>query len=210
MLITISGLPGSGKSTVAGLLAKKLRLPRYSIGNIRREMAKERGLTLEAFNALGEKKAFTDRHVDAWQRRQAKKLGKGVFEGRTSFYFIPESIKIFLTVSLRTGARRIMNDRSAHRRFEADWTHLSSVEQSLRRRIASDTKRYRQYYQINIFKPSHYDLVIDTTNQTPKQTFTLVLKYLAKISQENTKVGKQGKTHNYSTAKKNKLGKRKR
>ena len=42
MIIAISGKAGSGKSTVAKLLASKLRLRHYSIGDLMREMAKEK------------------------------------------------------------------------------------------------------------------------------------------------------------------------
>lgn len=44
MIITISGYPGSGKSTIADIIAKKLKLKRYSVGNFRRELAKKRGI----------------------------------------------------------------------------------------------------------------------------------------------------------------------
>ena len=53
MKLTLSGKPGSGKSVVADILAEKLNLKRYSVGNYRREMAKKRGMTLAEFNKLG-------------------------------------------------------------------------------------------------------------------------------------------------------------
>ena len=60
MIITISGKPGSGKSTIAKILAEKLKLKHYSAGDFRREKAKKLCLSLEEFNKLGEKKDFTD------------------------------------------------------------------------------------------------------------------------------------------------------
>ena len=41
MIISISGFPGSGKSTIAKLLAEKLKWPRYYMGGLRREAAKK-------------------------------------------------------------------------------------------------------------------------------------------------------------------------
>jgi cytidylate kinase len=45
MIITLSGAPGSGKSTVAEALVKKFHLTRYYMGQIRRDQAKEHHLT---------------------------------------------------------------------------------------------------------------------------------------------------------------------
>ena len=64
MKITISGTPGSGKSTIGKLVSKKLKLKYYDVGNMRRKMAKDMGLTIQEFNKLGEKKSFTDKEVD--------------------------------------------------------------------------------------------------------------------------------------------------
>ena len=46
MLITISGLPGSGKTTVARLVARELGLEHVYAGDIFRRQAEEHGLTL--------------------------------------------------------------------------------------------------------------------------------------------------------------------
>ncbi len=45
MLLTVSGPPGSGKSTTAGLLAEAFDLDHVSGGDIFRELADERGYT---------------------------------------------------------------------------------------------------------------------------------------------------------------------
>ena len=169
MIVTISGLPGAGKTTVGRLLAKKLRVRFYSMGALRRQAARERGMTLEEFNALGETKGFTDKYFDEWQAAKGRKMKHGVIEGRTSFHFIPHSLKVFLSVKPHEGAKRIWRDTSESRKFEAHFSTLASVKKSLTRRIASDRRRYRKYYQLNIFSPTHYDYILDTTKMTPDQ-----------------------------------------
>jgi cytidylate kinase len=42
MIITIAGTVGSGKSTVGRIIAKRLGLKHYSIGDLMREMAEQR------------------------------------------------------------------------------------------------------------------------------------------------------------------------
>ncbi|MEK7538155.1 MAG: cytidylate kinase family protein [Patescibacteria group bacterium] len=179
MIVTISGYPGSGKSTVGKMLAKRWHCPYYSIGAIRRSMARERGMTLEEFNRYGESNFVTDRDVDAWQAKRGRELTTAVFEGRTAWHFIPQSIKVFFTVDPKVGAKRIAEDLAAHRRFEANWTNLASVERALSARIKSDSKRYRKYYRLNVFDRRHYDLIIDTTKHRPHDTLRMIVKYLA-------------------------------
>ena len=41
MIITISGLPGSGKSTIGKMLAKKLGYKFYSMGDLRGKIEKK-------------------------------------------------------------------------------------------------------------------------------------------------------------------------
>ena len=68
-IITISGDPSSGKSTVIEQLRKDLedkgfKVSVYSIGNEFREMAKEKGLSVEEFNVYAEKRKNIDKMID--------------------------------------------------------------------------------------------------------------------------------------------------
>ena len=75
MIVTISGTPGSGKSTVGKLIAKKLGLKHYSIGNLMRSMAKEKGLTL---GELGELAKTDNGKIDhELDDMQIKPIGNG-------------------------------------------------------------------------------------------------------------------------------------
>ena len=68
MIITISGVPGSGKSTAGKSVARKLGYEYVSMGDFRGKMAMERGLTIDELNKLGEKEDWTDRQADEYQR----------------------------------------------------------------------------------------------------------------------------------------------
>lgn len=189
MIITISGKPGSGKSTLAKMLAKKLNYKHYYMGGMRREVARQRGMTLQELNALGEHEAWTDHEIDEFQKKIGETEDKCVIEGRTSFLFIPHSLKIFIDVSPQVGAERVFRDvQKSDERNEDD--HLSSVAavlESHKRRIASDTKRYQQYYQVNVNDPSHYDFVVDTSNLDVQQSFDALDRYVSEAFKKGSK-----------------------
>lgn len=198
MIVTISGTPGSGKTTVGKAIAKKLGYKYYSIGALRRTMAVERGMTLQQLNVLGEKQPFTDREVDKWQRMLGQTKNNLVVEGRTSFYFIPHSIKLFLKVDMLAAAKRTLHDFAHVRRFEASkhYTTPQQLAHGFRQRIASDNRRYKKYYGLDIFRPSHYDLIVDTTKKSPSQVLNLILHFIANnkdkfVSRDNAGISRQ-------------------
>src|SRR3989339_449433 len=107
MIITLNGKPGSGKSSIAQALADELGYRRYYMGQVRRDLAKQHGLTLAELNAVGEKEDWTDRPVEAEVERLGRTEDNFIIEGRTAWHFIPQSLKVFLDVSLSVGAQRI-------------------------------------------------------------------------------------------------------
>jgi predicted cytidylate kinase len=178
MIITISGLPGSGKTTVGRIIAKKLGYKFYSIGDLRGRMAMERGLTIDQLNELGMKEAWTDKEVDAYQEELGKKEDNFVIESRLGFYFIPESVKIFLGVDLKKAAERVFRDQRPDEKTKAS---VAETLESMKKRIQSDKMRYRKYYGIADFMDrAHYDIVIDTTGLTIKE---VVDKIMMKLSE---------------------------
>ena len=54
-IITISGKPGSGKSSTADRVAELLSYTRYSSGDFVRDMTRKQKITLTAFNEIAEK-----------------------------------------------------------------------------------------------------------------------------------------------------------
>jgi len=182
MVITINGTPGSGKSTVAKKLAKRLNWPRFYGGGIRRTQAKAMGLTLAEFNKLGEKESFTDDEVDNYIKKIPKKHPRCIIESRTAWYLIPKSIKIYIDVDEKTGAARVFNELKKHdKRNEDKKLHsIQEVLKSHKQRKLSDYKRYKKYYHFNLYDKKNYDFILDTTNLNKKQVFSEVYNYIKK------------------------------
>lgn len=179
MIITITGIPGSGKTTVVKMLAEELNVPWYSVGDLRGKMAKEQGMTIDELNALGEKEAFTDEEVDLYQKKLGESGESFVIDGRLSWYFIPNSFKIFLDVNPDVGAQRIFNaSLLGERGDEIGYTSVLETKKFVEQRVASDQRRYQKYYNVNFINPSNYDLVIDTSVLTPESVVKTILAHV--------------------------------
>jgi len=183
MIITITGEPGSGKSTIGKRLARKLNYEHYYIGQIRRDAAKKRGMTLAEYNKYGETHPETDTEVDDYQRDLGKEKNNFVIEGRTSWFFIPNSIKVYISVDPLEGAKRVFKElqEDNNRNEDKNLANLEDVERSHKDREQSDALRYKKYYNIDYFDKSVYDVVVDTTNLNRDEAFEAVWAEVEKI-----------------------------
>lgn len=173
MLITISGVPGSGKTTVARLLSRRLGLPHVYAGDLYRREAEKRSLSLEEFNRLSEKDHSIDRGLDAKMAAYARQGGV-VLEGRLAGFIAVqegvEALKVWLTASDEVCARRVAQ------REGRDWRDV--VRQN-RLRQGSDAKRYKEIYGFDLSDTSIYDVILHSDNETPERLAEKILACVA-------------------------------
>ncbi|MDP2918221.1 MAG: cytidylate kinase family protein, partial [bacterium] len=143
MIITISGRPGSGKSTVGKMLAKKLGYNFYSMGDLRGKMAMERGITINELNEIGKREGWTDREPDEYQKKLGKTEDNFVIDSRLGFYFIPHSFKVFIEVDSKIGAERVFKNQ---RPDEKPITDIKEMQTAFESRAKQDDERYQKYY----------------------------------------------------------------
>jgi len=172
MIITISGIAGSGKSTVAKLLAKKLNYNHYSIGDFMREIAKERNISLLELSKQAEEDKTIDKELDKKQIELGKTEDNFVIDSRLGFHFIKDSKKIFLDVNLNEAAKRILKEKRQHEQYK----DIQESIEKIKKRIKSEDKRYRGYYNLHYHDRKNYDLVIDTTELKPEEIVDEILK----------------------------------
>ncbi|MFH1078525.1 MAG: cytidylate kinase family protein [Patescibacteria group bacterium] len=165
MIISISGAPGSGKTSVAKIVAERLGMAFHSVGGIRGRMALDRGLTLDELNRVGEGDRTTDTSADDIQKKLGETEDGFVIEGRLSWHFIPQSFKVYLDCEPHEAARRVFESRRKRedRDDEPAYASVEEAERVLADRVASDVRRYRTHYGLDYRDPAHFDLVIDTT-----------------------------------------------
>jgi len=159
MIITISGLPGSGTSTVSAILSRRIGARVVSAGDIFRKMAKERGLTLEEFGASATDNEEIDREIDRSQKEIASdarsEAADVILEGRLSAWMADPDLAVFVTAPQDVRAARV-----AHR----EGTPLSDAATQIRERELCEAARYEKYYGIDVNDPEVYDLVINSGN----------------------------------------------
>jgi CMP/dCMP kinase len=166
MIITITGNPGSGKSSIAKILEKKLAIKRYYIGQILRDIAKERGIDINQLMEAAKTDSSIDKEVDDYQIKLGKEKDNIIVEGRTSFHFIPNSLKIYLMVDWKEAAKRVIKDMAINKekRNEDYFDDIDKQQEFLIKRHERDRQRYKEYYGIDIDDLQHYDIIVDTTN----------------------------------------------
>lgn len=189
MRITISGTAGSGKGTISDLLCKKYNLSSYDVGNMRREEAKRRGMTIYEFNDWS--KAHPKEGGDTFFDEKQQKIGLDeddfVMVGRLAWHFIPHSLKIYLKVSDEEAGRRIFEHVKQAGRIGEEFSTVEDAIALVKKRNSSDVDRYVELYNINHTIESQYDLVIDSTNKSIEEVFALIDAKISEFGLASTK-----------------------
>lgn len=169
MQITVSGLPGSGTTTLSRLLSEYYELELVSSGEIFRRMARERGMSLAEFGAMAEKDPSIDLDIDKNQKSIIHTQDDLVLESRLAGHMaegVPNVLKIWIKAPLLTRVKRIQRREKT---ISFDEELAKTVE-----REKSEALRYKNYYGIDITDLSIYDIVIDSEKWNQYQTLDIL------------------------------------
>jgi len=177
MILTISGLHGTGKSTIGKLVAEKLGIKYYSTGQAFRDLAKKMNLTLEEATKYVENNPKIDKKLDHKIIEIAQK-GDIIIDGQLSAHFL-ESIadfKILLICPLEIRVERMT---------ERDNTFYDKKLKETILREDSELNRYKKLYNIDLKDEEKiaklYNLIIDTENLTIDEVLEQILTVVKKL-----------------------------
>ena len=158
MKITITGQSGTGSSSVARLLADKLRYHHVSAGDIFREMASRLSMNLVEFELYVKEHPEYDLGMDKKQRALAEEHANFVLESRLGWYLVKDTFKVLITCSDEARVKRVM---------EKEGITEDKAEQHIVQREATFAERCRELYGLeDLWNPNHFDLTIDSTEKS--------------------------------------------
>ncbi len=165
MRIVISGKIGSGKTTVAKKLAKKLNYKYISAGEIFRQIAKDKNLSLIELSKLAESDPSIDFEIDKRQKELSEKEENIIIDSRLGAWLLNCDLKVYLIAPLEIRAKRV----SVRENVPYEKALKEIVE-----REKSEMLRYKKYYKIDVNNLEIFDLIINTSKFSPDQICEII------------------------------------
>lgn len=172
LVVTISGLHGTGKTTYARNLSYLLKLRHMSAGEIFRKLADDRCVNLNRMSKIAQEQSEIDKYIDAKMIEEAEK-GSIVLDGLLTAWTIKDKahVKIYLYAPDDVRFRRIAS---------RDKTSLEEAKKQTLEREEIERERYKRLYNLNMDDLTIYDIIINT-DMMPLKTN---IKFLTKIINE--------------------------
>ena len=166
LFITVSGPPGCGATTLCERLADAMGCPYVSGGEVFRELAEDRDMSLNQLTAKADESEEIDRALDQRLQQIAEKWGMAnkpfILESRLAGWLAGDRADLRIWLDAPEDVRL---DRIADR---------SETEAEMRVREVSEAGRYQAYYEIDIADRSFYDLEINTARWSKQGVFSIV------------------------------------
>lgn len=167
LLITVSGPPGSGVTTLCEGLAASLDCGYVSGGEVFRRMADDRGMSLRQLTAAASSREELDRELDRRLQKIAREWADAdkpfVLESRLAGWLAGEDADLRIWVDAPDEVRV---ERTADR---------DELGAEMRVREVLDESRYASRYGVDISDRSIYDLTVNTARWSPDGTLAVVL-----------------------------------
>jgi len=159
LIIAISGLHGTGKTTIAKRISEIFNLKHYSTGFMFRDLAKEKNLTIEELSKLAEEDSSIDYALDE-KIKQYTNEGNCVLDNQLSPYLLGDQIDYCVLL-------KCAKDVRIKRMMERDSDDFEKKLYETELRELSEQKRFLKYYGVDVLDSntimSTFDLILDTT-----------------------------------------------
>ncbi len=166
LFITVSGPPGCGVTTLCEALSERLDCGYVSGGEVFREIAEDRDMSLSQLTAEASSDDELDRELDRRLQGIAEKWGDAdkafILESRLAGYLAAGHADLRLWLDAPEEVR------------VARTTEREEVSAEMRVREVIEEKRYAAYYGVDLSNRSFYDLAINTARWSPDGTLAIV------------------------------------
>ncbi len=175
VVIVISGMPGSGNSTVGRLIAKKMKLKFFSVGKYFKDHEKTaKDETEKALKLMRtEKGRSSDFHhgIDNLVISLAEK-GDIVIEGKIAIRMVSDK------ADLRVWLKALPEIR-AQRYSKRDKTNSDKSSKNLEEKEKAERKVFKEVYGFDFFiQEKDADTIVDTSDKTPEEIVDIILRNL--------------------------------
>jgi len=189
IVVCISGMAGTGKSTLAKKLAKKYNLKYYSGGDALKELAKDEGYNASSrgwwespeglsFLEKREKNLEFDKAVDDKLLEYAQK-GRVLLDSWTMPWLLKTGFKIWLVASVEKRAERIA---------KRDKITIKEAAHVLKEKEARTKTIYKKLYGFTLGEDLEpFNLVLDTDNLNAGEVFQTLCMVMDNIVLKNEK-----------------------
>jgi len=166
LLITVSGPPGCGATTLCTQLADAIGCPYVSGGDIFREIADDRGITLTQLTAKAQESDELDRMLDERIRNIAEKWGSSnkpcILESRLAGWIAGSraDLRVWLDAPMEVRKTRV-SDRE-------------ETVAEMQVREFSEAQRFDSYYEIDLDDREFYDVHLNTARWSKRGVFDIV------------------------------------
>lgn len=177
LVITVSGNSGSGKSLGARSIAKTFNLKHVKAGEILRELAKMKKISVVKMSEIREPE------VDYKMDKRSLKLameGNVVLDARLSGWVAGDwaDVKIFYECPLDVKTKRVA---------KRDNISVEEALERLKKRDEQDHEKYQKLYDIDSFDKSIYDIIINNEKLTLEEAKTVPVKLVREFLRKNIK-----------------------
>lgn len=171
--VTISGYPGSGTTTLVSGLVNHFDWQSINGGQIFRDEASTRGLTLAEFGKLCVEDESVDKELDEILRTHISGDDVEIIESRLAGWWAyrleADSVRIWVEVNEHERANRVISREGGS---------LEDVLEANAKRLAIDNQRYQNMYGLTPDDPLAYTHIIEASNISAEEVLSQAIKIL--------------------------------